>query len=210
VLWVSEHPEGADHATVMRSIARTLASFPLFGLFDDAAGVLVPLAYLLYWWVIPAAQLLLAMVVLDTWQYFLHRGMHINRFLFKHLHSVHHRLYVPYAFGALYNHPLEGFLLDTLGALLSESLAGLSVRQATFFFVVSTCKTVDDHCGYNLPFDPLQMFSGNTADYHDIHHQTIGIKSNFSQPWFVHWDVILGTRMTRQDIEERRAKFKSS
>ena len=149
-------------------------------------------------------------VVLDTWQYFLHRAMHINKFLYKHLHSVHHRLYVPYAFGALYNHPIEGFLLDTLGALLSESLAGLSVRQATFFFVVSTCKTVDDHCGYNLPFDPLQMFSGNTADYHDIHHQTIGIKSNFSQPWFVHWDVILGTRMTRQDIEERRAKFKSS
>jgi sphinganine C4-monooxygenase len=128
----------------------------------------------------------------------------------KHLHSVHHRLYVPYAFGALYNHPIEGFLLDTIGALLSESLAGLSVRQAALFFVVSTCKTVDDLCGYNLPFDPLQMLSGNTADYHDIHHQVIGIKSNLSQPWFIHWDVILGTRMTRQDIEVRRAKSKSS
>jgi hypothetical protein len=32
--------------------------FPFFGLFDDAVGVLVPLAYL-----IPAAQLLLAMYV---------------------------------------------------------------------------------------------------------------------------------------------------
>lgn len=149
-------------------------------------------------------------VVLDTWQYFLHRAMHLNQFLYKHLHSVHHRLYVPYAFGALYNHPIEGFLLDTLGALLSETCAGLSVRQSVFFFTLSTCKTVDDHCGYRLPFDPLQLFSGNTADYHDIHHQVIGIKSNFSQPWFVHWDVILGTRMTRQDIEERRAKYKSS
>jgi hypothetical protein len=60
VLWVFEHPESADHAAVMRSIALTLASF--FGLFNDAVGVLVPLAYL-YWWVIPAAQLLLAMYV---------------------------------------------------------------------------------------------------------------------------------------------------
>lgn len=149
-------------------------------------------------------------MVLDTWQYFLHRLMHLNRFLYKHLHSVHHRLYVPYAYGALYNHPIEGFVLDTLGALLTETVTGLSVRQAMLFFVLSTCKTVDDHCGYSLPFDPLQMLSGNTADYHDIHHQAIGIKSNFSQPWFVHWDVILGTRMTRQDIEERRAKVKKS
>ena len=136
--------------------------------------------------------------------------MHVNKFLYKHLHSVHHRLYVPYAFGALYNHPLEGFLLDSFGAVLSEAVAHLSVRQAALFFALSTCKTVDDHCGYSLPFDPLQMISGNTADYHDIHHQIIGIKSNFSQPWFIHWDVILGTRMTRQEIEARRSKLKSS
>ena len=42
----------------------------------------------------------------------------------------------------------------------------------------------------------------------------IGIKSNFSQPFFVHWDVLLGTRMTRQDIEARKqrkaAEIKSS
>jgi sphinganine C4-monooxygenase len=194
----------------MRSMARFLASFPFFGSLENAPAVVAPLAYLLYWWVIPTVRLLLAMVVLDTWQYFLHRLMHLNRFLYKHLHSVHHRLYVPYAFGALYNHPIEGFVLDTLGALLTETVTGLSVRQAMLFFVLSTCKTVDDHCGYSLPFDPLQMLSGNTADYHDIHHQAIGIKSNFSQPWFVHWDVILGTRMTRQDIEERRAKMKKS
>lgn len=36
--------------------------------------------------------------------------------------------------------------------------------------------------------------------------QIIGIKSNFSQPFFVHWDVILGTRMTREDIKVRRSK----
>lgn len=37
-------------------------------------------------------------------------------------------------------------------------------------------------------------------------NQIIGIKSNFAQPFFIHWDVILGTRMTRQDIEVRRRK----
>lgn len=154
--------------------------------------------------------------------------MHTNSYLYRKFHSYHHRLYVPYAYGALYNHPLEGFLIDSLGALIAEKVGNLSTREAMFLFGISTLKTVDDHCGYSLPWDPLQWFSGNNADYHDIHHQVcarvrmtprrprglltrsqaIGIKSNFSQPFFVHWDVLLGTRMTRKDIEARRQKQK--
>ena len=109
--------------------------------------------------------------IIDTWEYFLHRAMHMNTYLYKTFHSVHHRLYVPYAYGALYNHPLEGFVLDSVGAAIAELIAGMSTREATFLFVVSTLKTVDDHCGYRFPWDPLQMFSENNADYHDIHHQ---------------------------------------
>ncbi|KAH9074780.1 hypothetical protein EDB83DRAFT_2541030 [Lactarius deliciosus] len=188
--WLSDAPEHIDHPAAMRAVARALSSS--FGVLflspsDEQAYPLLRdasprLAYIIYW------------VVLDTWQYFLHRAMHINKFLYKHLHAVHHRLYVPYAFGALYNHPVEGFLLDSF-------VACLSVRQAALFFALSTCKTVDDHCGCSAE---------TQADYHDIHHQIVGVKSNFSQPWFVHWDVILGTRMTRRDIEERRSKLKSS
>jgi len=141
----------------------------------------------LYWWGIPAAQILFALYVLsevshevslifsrfliDTWLYFIHRLMHTNKYIYRKVHSMHHRLYVPYAFGASYNHPVEVFLLDTLGAIIAETFAGLTIRQAIFVFTFTTCKNVDDHCGYSLPFDPFQMMSGNTADYHDIHHQ---------------------------------------
>ena len=97
--------------------------------------------------------------------------MHENKWLYRQFHSWHHRLYVPYAFGALYNHPVEGFLLDTFGAGIAEAATGMSLRQALVLFVVSTLKTVDDHCGYRLPFDPLQRLTSNNADYHDIHHQ---------------------------------------
>lgn len=109
--------------------------------------------------------------------------MHVNKFLYKQFHSVHHRLYVPYAFGSLYNHPFEGFLLDSLGAILGETFAQLSVRQAIFFFTFSTMKTVDDHCGYDFPFDPLQLFSRNNADYHDIHHQVRWLVAQKSLAW---------------------------
>lgn len=155
--------------------------------------------------------------------------MHCNKFLYKHFHSVHHRLYVPYAYGAMYNHPLEGFLLDTCGALLASTVSCLSVRQSMFFFTFSTAKGIHDHCGYSFPFDPFNYLTANNVGYHDIHHQvrgstrrvldhkliyvsvhvqTIGMKSNFSQPFFTHWDAILGTRMTKQDVEERKYKNK--
>lgn len=115
--------------------------------------------------------------IIDTWQYFLHRAMHMNTFLYKAFHSWHHRLYVPYSYGALYNHPIEGFFLDSCGAVIAEWLTGMSLRQATLLFTIATFKTVDDHCGYSLPFDPLQWLTSNNSDYHDIHHQvgTLGI-----------------------------------
>ena len=53
------------------------------------------------------------------------------------------------AFGSLYSHPLEGFLLDTLGAVIAEWATGLSTQQAMPLFSVSSLKTVDDHYGYN-------------------------------------------------------------
>ena len=145
-------------------------------------------AKVLYWCLVPACQFAVAIIIVDTWQYFLHRAMHMNKWLYSKLnpisrphyinsttatfHSRHHRLYVPYAFGALYNHPFEGFLLDTLGASIGYKVAGMTARQGMVFFVASTIKTVDDHSGYALPWDPLQHITSNNAGYHDIHHQS--------------------------------------
>lgn len=36
----------------------------------------------LYWYLIPALQFVWAVCVVDTWQYFLHRAMHMNRWLY--------------------------------------------------------------------------------------------------------------------------------
>eukprot|EP00475_Leptophrys_vorax_P028325 TRINITY_DN40920_c0_g1_i1.p1 TRINITY_DN40920_c0_g1~~TRINITY_DN40920_c0_g1_i1.p1 ORF type:complete len:291 (+),score=22.90 TRINITY_DN40920_c0_g1_i1:256-1128(+) len=141
------------------------------------------------------AQIGVAMVVMDAWQYFWHRLMHESRFLYRHLHSWHHRLLVPYAYGALYNHPLEGLILDTFGGAVSFLVSGMHPRTATVFFTFATMKTVDDHCGLVLPFSPFQRFFKNNAAYHDIHHQLSGFRFNYSQPFFPIWDHLLGTHM---------------
>lgn len=91
---------------------------------------------------------------------------------------------------------MEGFLLDTFGTGIGFLVSGMTNRQGMWFFTMSTIKTVDDHCGYEFPWDPLQHFTSNNAAYHDIHHQSWGIKTNFSQPFFIFWDRLLGTQWT--------------
>lgn len=38
---------------------------------------------LIYWVAIPAVQFAVAIVIVDTWQYFLHRAMHMNKWLYS-------------------------------------------------------------------------------------------------------------------------------
>lgn len=194
--WMEDRPGGdaIDHLSALAGWAPLLLS-TLRRLFGNKVSAQLwaeyghEMAYYLYWWTIPFGKFMLGMYVLsffhvmhalkciifrfiiDTWEYFLHRAMHMNTYLYKTFHSVHHRLYVPYAYGALYNHPLEGFVLDSIGAGIAEAIACMTTREAIVLFVVSTLKTVDDHCGYRFPWDPLQFMSQNNADYHDIHHQ---------------------------------------
>ncbi|XP_051230666.1 sphinganine C4-monooxygenase 1-like [Lolium perenne] len=52
-----------------------------------------------------ARQIAVAVVVFDAYRYAWHRLAHRSRFIYRHLHSWHHRIVVPYAFGAIYGHP---------------------------------------------------------------------------------------------------------
>ncbi|CAJ1976869.1 unnamed protein product [Sphenostylis stenocarpa] len=140
-------------------------------------------------------QFLIAMFIMDTWQYFVHRYMHQNKFLYRHVHSQHHRLVVPYAIGTLYNHPIEGLLLDTIGGAISFLVSGMTARTAVIFFCFTVVKAVDDHCGLRLPGNIFHLFFQNNTAYHDIHHQLQGLKYNYSQPFFSIWDKLLGTYM---------------
>ncbi|KAJ7454087.1 hypothetical protein FB451DRAFT_1565345 [Mycena latifolia] len=107
-------------------------------------------AYFISWWPLPLFQLLAAMYVFRAlW---------------------HHRIYVPYAFAASYNHTIKGFFMNAVGAFLAQFLARLNTRQAALLLCLVIAKPVDDHCGYCFPLDPLQFLSQNSADFPDIHH----------------------------------------
>ncbi|KAJ3238656.1 hypothetical protein HDU81_007394 [Chytriomyces hyalinus] len=134
-----------------------------------------------------------ASVLLDTYQYWMHRWAHTNRTLYRMFHSVHHELTVPFAFGALYNHPVEGFVMDTIGSGVPSLLLNMHPWTSALFYSIATLKTVDDHCGYSWPWSPAALFNSNGAAYHDIHHWGKGRMYNFSQPFYTFWDHLMGT-----------------
>jgi sphinganine C4-monooxygenase len=57
--------------------ALTGASIPAFATWEIFA------AKALYWYIVPALQFGLAIFIVDTWQYFLHRAMHLNKWLYS-------------------------------------------------------------------------------------------------------------------------------
>ncbi|KAJ7114904.1 hypothetical protein C8R44DRAFT_880965 [Mycena epipterygia] len=63
--------------------------------------------------------------------------------------------------------------MDALGALITESVSGMSPRQAALLFGIAKSLTITLN---RFPFDPFQMLCTNNVDFHDIHHQKIGIK----------------------------------
>lgn len=60
-----------DLDVVTGSVGPTFASWEIFT------------AKALYWYIVPALQFGLATFIVDTWQYFLHRAMHMNKWLYS-------------------------------------------------------------------------------------------------------------------------------
>ncbi|KAL8735108.1 MAG: hypothetical protein Q9166_000984 [cf. Caloplaca sp. 2 TL-2023] len=152
---------------------------------------------------IPLLQYTLALIVVDTWIYFTHRLCHVNRTLYRLVHAQHHRLYVSYAYGAVYAHWLETLFLDILSFVLAGEIAQLSARQSMLFGSFATIKTISDHCGYVFPWDPFRLVNNNGAVFHDLHHQSWGLKYNFST-YTVFWDNLLGTTWADKQGAEAR------
>ena len=60
----------------------TGASVPAFASWENFA------AKTLYYYIVPAFQFALGIFILDTWQYFLHRAMHMNKWLYSKLQKT--------------------------------------------------------------------------------------------------------------------------
>ncbi|KXS09598.1 hypothetical protein M427DRAFT_218382 [Gonapodya prolifera JEL478] len=124
----------------------------------------------------------------DTSLFWIHYTLHYFPWLYKNIHKRHHEFKtVNVAVGGhltFIDNLLMTFAPIIIGVTTSKStFLGLFVFQAFFTHIASRA-----HCGYELPWDPLNWVFPYCA-YHDFHH----LKTHYNfQTLFVFWDLIVG------------------
>lgn len=135
-------------------------------------------------------QHICALVIFDFQYYVWHVVHHKVRFLYRHVHSIHHHYSSPSTWVTEYLHPWE---LISIGVFTTTSPWWFDSHPMTqwSFLLFSIFISVDDHCGYDLPLMPHHWapFWGGSI-HHDMHHQKP--LTNF-QPFFTMWDKLFGS-----------------
>lgn len=144
-------------------LALLVAAWPLIRLTGIHDGPVPP-------WYVFAGQLVLFIFLDDFLYYWMHRWMHENRWMMRHVHSVHHRIKNTSAIAGNYLHPVE--YLMTVGLMfIGPVLVGCHIYVLYAWIVIRQLEAADGHTGYDFPFNPLHwlpLYKG--APYHDFHH----------------------------------------
>ena len=125
-------------------------------------------------WII-GLQVLFAFVVDDAWFYFFHRWLHENKFMLRHIHSIHHRATTPFPLEYLYAHPLEwmlGMIGVGIGFALILIVMPINVYAIWIFGLLRNLHEIHIHSDLELPFFSNVPFLSKTK-HHDDHHSKL-------------------------------------
>lgn len=138
-------------------------SWPLLRLSGVHAGPLDP-------WYIIVLSIIFFIFLDDFLYYFMHKAFH-TKWLYKKVHSVHHRPTNPVAIAGNYLHPVEYVATISL-LLIGPLLLGSHVVTIYIWIIFRQLEATDGHCGYDIPWSPANFipFYHGPA-YHDFHHK---------------------------------------
>jgi sterol desaturase/sphingolipid hydroxylase (fatty acid hydroxylase superfamily) len=125
-------------------------------------------------WII-GLQVLFAFIVDDAWFYFFHRWLHENKFMLRHVHSIHHRATTPFPLEYLYAHPLEwmlGMIGVGIGFALILIVMPINLYAIWIFGLLRNLHEIHIHSDLELPFFSNVPFLSKTK-HHDDHHSKL-------------------------------------
>jgi len=126
-------------------------------------------------------HLVIFIALADPLNYFVHRYMHDNKYLYKNFHKQHHEFKVTTGLASHYAHPVNS-LMDGVGNFIGPVLCCPHILTFLVWMVLLESKALIDHGGYDFPF--------TLAARHNYHHT----HNKGSYTYFTtFWDYWLGT-----------------
>lgn len=142
------------------------------------------------WWI--PVSVVLALVIHDTYFYWMHRTLH-HKSIFKFTHLVHHKSVNPSPWAAYSFHVLEAIAEGAVVVVLAFVLP-MHLLSVMLFTVSSLIINVYGHLGYEImpkSFRHSFLFHVfNTSVYHNLHHSKF--KGNYGL-YFRWWDKLMKT-----------------
>ena len=142
----------------------------------------------------------------DLWFYLWHRALH-TPFLFRYIHSIHHRSKAVNPFSSYSMHMIEGFLFT---AWVFPVLIWIPIDLRALFImqILGTMNNIMSHLGHE--FLPVKLVkipilkNLNTATYHCMHH--LYYKGNYGLLTRV-WDRMFGTELAGYEKNYERKRI---
>lgn len=142
------------------------------------------------WWI--PISIVLALVIHDTYFYWMHRTVHHPR-LYKRIHLVHHKSINPSPWASYSFHFWEGWLEAMIAPIILFLIPMHPLALLLFTFVAFGIN-VYGHLGYEIAprwFRHTFLFEiVNTSVHHNMHHEKF--KGNYGL-YFRIWDRIMKT-----------------
>jgi sterol desaturase/sphingolipid hydroxylase (fatty acid hydroxylase superfamily) len=139
-------------------------------------------------------KLLGGVVLFDALFAVVHRLLH-TKWLYDHVHYVHHKVKAPFSWSAGYASVFEtltgGVVIGTIARMLN-----MHPLIEWVFTPLVICLTTEIHSGYELPFAFSRVFGGG-APCHEMHHRLV--KCNFA-PLFSWTDRLMGSYVAPEKI----------
>ncbi|KAL6516430.1 Methylsterol monooxygenase 2-2 [Orobanche gracilis] len=152
-----------------------------------------------------STQILFYFILEDFIFYWGHRILH-TKWLYKHVHSVHHEYATPFGLTSEYAHPAEILFLG-FATIVGPAITGPHLITLWLWMVLRVLETVEAHCGYHFPWSLsnfLPLYGG--ADFHDYHHRLLYTKSGNYSSTFVYMDcLIFGTDKGYRKLKELKS-----
>lgn len=146
-------------------------------------------------------QVLFVFIIDDAWFYFAHRWMHTNKFLLKHIHSIHHRATTPFPLEYLYVHPFEwmlGIVGTTIGYALIFLVMPVNIYAFWTFALLRNLHEIHIHSDLDVPWLNWIPLVSSTKKHDDHHARLLG---NYASTFSI-WDRLLKTELKNSNDEK--------